>query len=441
MKITVVGAGYVGLTTSVCLSEIGHEVTCVDVDQIKIDKMKQGYVPIYEPGLKDLMLKNIRKNRLFFSTEHKKSFLYAEVIYIAVGTPENADGSANLKAVEQVAKSIASYIQQSTVVVIKSTVPVGTNEKVKQIIQQNLENQVKVDVVSNPEFLREGSAVYDSFNGDRIVIGAEQKEAADLLAEINRSFGIPIYQTDVKSAEMIKYASNAFLATKISFINEISNVCELLGADVEDVAVGMGLDKRIGIDFLKAGIGYGGSCFPKDTKALIQIAGNVNYDFKLLKGVVEVNKQQQGLLVKKVIERLGSLGGKKISVLGLSFKPNTDDMREAASILIINELIKLGAEVIGYDPVAIDNARLALEGSAQFTESLEVALENSDAALIVTEWPEIKNIDINLFEKMKNPLVIDGRNCFSLDFMKSYGVEYHSIGRPSVIGRKIDIFV
>lgn len=440
MKIAVVGTGYVGLVTGVSLSEIGHQVTCIDIDEAKIKKMRTGYSPIYEPGLSDLMIKNIAENRLFFTANHNEGFRDAEVIYIAVGTPEKEDGSANLHFVEQVAKDIAMNISQDTVVVTKSTVPVGTNHRIKRIIESHLVKDVKVDIVSNPEFLKEGSAIHDSFNGDRIVIGSDSEKASDLLVEINQPFGVPVYKTDIKSAEMIKYASNAFLATKISFINEISNICELLDANVEDVALGMGLDQRIGSQFLKAGIGYGGSCFPKDTKALIQIAGNVDYDFELLKGVVNVNKKQQGLLLKKLDDRFTSLQGKKIAVLGLAFKPNTDDMREAASILITEELLKKGAEVMAFDPVAMENAKTILSSKVQYATSLEQAIKESDATLIVTEWEEIKNIDLNLFKTMNYPLVIDGRNCFTLDSMKEYGIEYHSVGRPSIVEKNKKVF-
>lgn len=431
MNIAVVGTGYVGLVTGVSLSEIGHKVTCIDIDQSKVEKMRQGFSPIYEPGLSELMKKNIADDRLFFTTDHQQGFKEADVIYIAVGTPENSDGSANLMFIEQVAKDIAHNINQDTIVVTKSTVPVGTNSKIKQIIEEELVNNVKVDLVSNPEFLKEGSAIHDSFNGDRIVIGSENNEASAVIEKINEPFGVPVYKTDIKSAEMIKYASNAFLATKISFINEISNICELLGANIEDVAKGMGMDQRIGSQFLKAGIGYGGSCFPKDTKALIQIAGNVNYDFELLKGVVNVNKKQQGMLIHKLLDRMPSIKGKRIAVLGLAFKPNTDDMREAASIVITEELIKQGAEVVAYDPIATENAKSILSTEVTYTSSPEEAINNSDAVLIVTEWDEIKNVNHEAFKTMKYPLVIDGRNCFDLEEMKNHFVEYHSIGRPT----------
>ena len=304
--------------------------------------MRKGISPIYEPGLEELMLQNIEANRLFFTTSHQEGFNNAEVVYIAVGTPEREDGSANLSYIEQVSKDIAKNAQRDIIVVTKSTVPVGTNHYIKQIISENLTENIKIEVVSNPEFLREGSSVYDTFNGDRIVVGSDSVEAANVIEDINKPFGIPVYKTDIRSAEMIKYASNAFLATKISFINEIANICEKTGANIEDVARGMGLDQRIGSMFLKAGIGYGGSCFPKDTKALTKIASNVDLDFTLLKAVVEVNNKQQHKLVKAAKSKLGSLRDKQVAVLGLAFKPNTDDMREAASVVIIKELLGEG---------------------------------------------------------------------------------------------------
>lgn len=441
MKIAVVGTGYVGLVTGVSLSEIGHNVTCIDIDLEKIKKMQNGISPIYEPGLSEMMTKNIEEKRLNFTASHNEGFNNAEVIYIAVGTPENEDGSANLNFVKQVALDIATKIERDTIVVTKSTVPVGTNNKIQEILKKNLKRDVKASVVSNPEFLKEGSAIYDSFNGDRIVIGTESKEAGDILEEINKPFGVPVFKTDVKSAEMIKYASNAFLATKISFINEISNICDRLNANVEDVAKGMGMDKRIGNQFLNAGIGYGGSCFPKDTKALIQIAGNVHYDFELLKGVVNVNKKQQGLIIEKLLERLPDLKGKKIAVLGLAFKPNTDDMREAASIVVTNRLVEEGAEVVAYDPIAIDNAKEILRPEIKYSETVYEAIEDSDATLILTEWHEVKSIKISAFDSMNYPLVIDGRNCFNLEEMRKQRVEYHSVGRPVVIYQREEINV
>ncbi|WP_142825949.1 UDP-glucose dehydrogenase family protein [Planococcus soli] len=430
MNISVIGTGYVGLVTGVSLSEIGHHVICIDVDEDKVTKMKKGISPIYEPGLGELMTKNINEKRLSFTTSHREGLQQAVVVYIAVGTPENKDGSADLSFVAQAAKDIAENVKHDVIVVTKSTVPVGTNAMIKEIVQTHLSEGLQVEVVSNPEFLKEGSAIHDSFHGDRIVIGADNEQAFSIIEEINQPFRVPIFKTDIKSAEMIKYASNAFLATKISFINEISNICELLGANIENVSTGMGLDQRIGSQFLKAGIGYGGSCFPKDTKALIQIAGNVEYEFELLKGVVNVNKKQQGILIGKLNDCIPVISGKKITVLGLAFKPNTDDMRESASILITEELIKLGAEVVAYDPIAMDNAKTILSSKVQYADSIERAVDNSDAVLILTDWDEIKNVELAVFHNMKRPLVIDGRNCFTLEAMEKNGIDYHSIGRP-----------
>ncbi|PAD67849.1 UDP-glucose 6-dehydrogenase [Bacillus sp. 7586-K] len=433
MKIAVVGTGYVGLVTGTCLSEIGHTVTCIDIDQSKVNKMREGISPIYEPGLHELMKKNIKENRLFFTTDHNEGFEDTDVIYIAVGTPEREDGSANLSFVEQVAKDIATHVKKDVIVVTKSTVPVGTNDWIKQVILNNLVNDVKVEVVSNPEFLREGSAIYDSFHGDRIVVGADNIETANILEEINKPFGIPVFKTDIKSAEMIKYAANAFLATKISFINEISNICEKVGANVEDVANGMGQDNRIGSQFLNAGIGYGGSCFPKDTKALVQIAGNVAYEFELLKGVIKVNQKQQEILLSKLDEKFESLEAKKVAVLGLAFKPNTDDMREAASIVITKKLIEKGANVVAYDPVAMENAKNILDSKVNYAANTIEALKDADVVLILTEWNEFKDLDLETFVKyMKQPIIFDGRNCYDPKNVACYQVEYHSMGRPSI---------
>lgn len=432
LNITVVGTGYVGIVTGVSLSAIGHSVTCLDIDKEKIEKMKLGISPIYEPGLSELMIEKMESNRLFFTTSQYDAFIKADLIYIAVGTPEREDGSADLTFIEEVAYSIAENIVRDTIVVIKSTVPVGTNRRVKEIILQNLVHDVQVEMVSNPEFLKEGTAIYDSFHGDRIVIGTDKEETARMMEKVNEPFGIPIYKTSIESAEMIKYASNAFLATKISFINEISNICERVQANIEEVAVGMGLDTRIGPQFLKAGIGYGGSCFPKDTKALIQIAGNVHYDFELLKGVVNVNKKQQVLLLSKLKQIYPNLNGKRIGVLGLAFKPNTDDMREAPSILVVKDLVNNGAKVYAYDPIAIENAKRFLPPQVNYTSSTSEAIQSSDAVLILTEWDDIKLMDLSLFNKMSNPIVIDGRNCFSLELMKESDIEYHSVGRLSI---------
>lgn len=436
--IAVVGTGYVGLVTGVALSEIGHTVRCIDIDEKKVVLMNNGQSPIYEPGLAEMMTKNIEENRLFFTSNHQKGFNNAEVIYIAVGTPENADGSANLSYIKQAAEDIIMYAAKSAAVVIKSTVPVGTNHEIQTLFDTQTTNKNIFTVVSNPEFLREGSALEDAFNGDRIVIGTDHVSAGDLIEEINKPFNINVYRTNIKSAELIKYAANAFLATKISFINEIANICEKLDANIEDVATGMGLDSRIGKQFLNAGIGYGGSCFPKDTKALAKIAENVEIEFNLLNAVIDVNNKQQIKLKQNIVRRLGDLNGIKIAVLGLSFKPNTDDMREAASIVLIEQLISLGAEVVAYDPIAMKNAKQVLSVLVEYANSKEDALKKADCALILTEWKEFKEMDLNLFtELMNEPIVFDGRNCFKLEEVKAYKFEYHSIGRPTVNNLKV----
>ncbi|WP_144466286.1 UDP-glucose dehydrogenase family protein [Bacillus nitratireducens] len=433
MKIAVVGAGYVGLITGVCLADVGHQVICIDKDEEKVKKMQSGISPIYEPGLKELIQKNIKKGTLYFTSNHQEGFENAEVIFIAVGTPQMPDGSASLIYVESVAKSIAEHVKRDVIVVTKSTVPIGANDFVQKIILENLKRDVMIKVASNPEFLREGSAIQDTFQGDRIVIGTEDAETATILEKMYKPFGLPIFKTDIYSSEMIKYASNAFLATKISFINEISNICEKLGANVEDVASGMGLDYRIGRTFLNAGIGYGGSCFPKDTHALVQIAGEVEHDFHLLKSVIEVNNYQQGLLVKKIKNRLDNLDGLKVAMLGLAFKPNTDDMRGATSIVVANELIKEGANIEAYDPIAVENAKAILPSDVIYVHSLEECLKNADITVIVTEWCEFKSMNLHQFKELvKTPILFDGRNCFELSLVEETGIEYHSIGRPAI---------
>lgn len=428
-KIAVIGTGYVGLITGTALAEIGNHVTCMDVDENKVKQLKRAISPIYEPGLEEIMEKNIKAAHLHFTTKYEKAIPGSEVVYIAVGTPENQDGTANLEFVENAAKLIAENMTSSIVIVMKSTVPVGTNEKITKILRSNTE--FAVEIVSNPEFLREGSGVYDAFHGDRIVIGASNEKAATLIEEINKPFGIPIFKTDLRSAEMIKYASNAFLATKISFINEIANLCDKLGANIDDVADGMGLDKRIGRLFLNAGIGYGGSCFPKDTEALLQLSNSVQHDFTLLKAVTAVNKKQNVLLVEKAKSVLGSLKDKKVAILGLAFKPNTDDMRAAVSIPIIEKLLLEGVQITAYDPIAIDQAKKVLPKEVIYASSSIEALENADFAFIVTEWKEFKKLAPEDFIRvMRKAILFDGRNCFDPIQMKNMGIQYYSIGRP-----------
>ncbi|MGJ7920490.1 UDP-glucose dehydrogenase family protein [Neobacillus sp. LXY-4] len=433
-KISVVGMGYVGLVTAVSLSSIGHDVTCIEMDKEKLALLQKGISPIYEPGLEIMLQEAINNRRLRFTFEAKEGLEEAEIIYIAVGTPTLENGSVNLDYLEMVINEIAACITKNVIVVVKSTVPVGTNHMIKAKLDQALPLHIKAEVISNPEFLREGSAIYDTFHADRIVIGADNQQAADVMSEVNKPFGVPIFHTDILSAEMIKYASNAFLATKISFINEMANICEKVGADIESVSVGMGMDQRIGPHFLKAGIGYGGSCFPKDTKALSYIAADVDYDFHLLKAVIDVNNKQQRILLKKARERFQSLNGKKVALLGLAFKPNTDDMRESPSLVMAAELVNEGAEVVAFDPVAGEKASRIFPTVINVVETLEIAIKGADMAFILTDWEEFKGTELSVFVKqMKQPIIFDGRNCFKLTEVEKYPIEYHSIGRKALL--------
>lgn len=435
MKITVVGVGYVGLVTGVALAEIGHEVTCFDIDKVKIQILQKGKSPIYEPGIEDYLQRQLENKHISFTTDSTTAIENAEVIFIAVGTPSNSDGTANINYLKLAAIEIARNMRKPIVIVIKSTVPVGTNEYLKSFIEKHTD--VDFDVVSNPEFLREGQALHDTFHGDRIVIGSESDKAATIIENLYKPFQIPIVKTNIRSAEMIKYASNAFLATKVSFINEIANLCEKTGANVDAVSFGMGLDHRIGKYFLNAGIGYGGSCFPKDTNALVQLAGNVQHDFELLKSVIKVNNNRPNLLLEKLYNRIPSLTHKNITVLGLSFKPNTDDVREAASFVIINELLKKGATVIAYDPICIEKAKPHLPKEVLYAYQIEMAIKDADAIVIVTEWDEIKQFPLKDYRTpQNNPIIFDGRNCYSLLEARQADVEYHSMGRPSIYREK-----
>ncbi|MFI8688073.1 UDP-glucose dehydrogenase family protein [Rossellomorea sp. NPDC077527] len=435
MNISVIGAGYVGLVTGTCLAEIGHHVICLDANREKVDMLKNGHSPIYEPGLERLLQKNAGSGHLSFTTDYQVACDKAEVIIIAVGTPSRPDGSADLSALQDVAEKIGSHIRKNgTIVVTKSTVPVGTNRKVKSWLEAHSSPARRFMIASNPEFLREGSAIHDTFNGDRIVIGTEDDDTARKLEEMVAPFEVPILHTSIESAEMIKYSSNAFLATKISFINEIANLCEKLGANVEDVAKGMGMDNRIGPSFLQAGIGYGGSCFPKDTNALVQIAGEIEHEFDLLEAVIHVNAKQQVKLVQKAKEVVKDLKGKRAGMLGLSFKPNTDDIREAASLEMIKQLLEEGAEVTVYDPVARENAKSILGSKVTFADNCFDAIEDQDMLFIATEWEEFKVLRLKTISRlMKTPIVFDGRNCFSLEEAKSTTIDYYSIGRPPVL--------
>lgn len=431
MKITIAGTGYVGLVTGVCLAEVGHEnVVCLDVDKQKVDLMKDGVSPIYEEHLEELMKKNYEKGRIDYTTNYKDAYKDADIIMIAVGTPERSDGSANLDYIKKVAKQIASSVTKDTLVVIKSTVPIGTNDAIEKFIRENLKNKVKIELASNPEFLSQGTAVMDTLNASRIVIGVESEWAKNILEEVYKPFNQPIVVTNRNSAEMIKYASNDFLALKISFMNDIANLCEIVGANIEDVAKGMSYDKRIGSKFLKAGIGYGGSCFPKDTKALHWLASHNGYELKTVKAAIEVNESQKLRLVRKAANLVESFDGMKVAVLGLTFKPGTDDLREAPSIPNIQYLLERGAEVVAYDPVGIENTKNIFKDSIKYTTSIDEAIEDADICFIMTEWKQILNYDISNYKhKMKRPLVFDGRNCYTLDTMKDLGIEYYSIGR------------
>lgn len=431
MKIAVAGTGYVGLVAGVCFAEKGYNVTCVDINKEKIELMKKGISPIYEEGLDELLNKNIQEGRLKFTINYKKAYSQSDIIFIGVGTPELPDGSANLDFVASVSKQIAESIEKDCLVVVKSTVPIGTNEKVEQFIKESLKNNVKVDVASNPEFLAQGHAVRDTLYAKRIVIGTNTKDAEEKLKKLYKPFNIPIVSVSRRSAEMIKYASNNFLALKISYINEIANLCELLNANIDDVVKGMAFDDRIGKSFLNAGIGYGGSCFPKDTKALKYIANKNGYELKTIEAAVEVNEQQKLKLFKKASERMITFKNIKIAILGVTFKPKTDDLREAPALRNIQALLKNGANNISvFDPVGSDNLKKIYPNELHYVTTPEKAIENADICFIFTEWEEIKKITPQVFKnKMKTPLVFDGRNIFDVMKMKSNGIEYYSIGR------------
>ena len=438
MNIVVAGTGYVGLVTGACLSEVGHNVTCVDIDEKKVEIMKQGISPIYEPGLDELLERNYKENRLDFTTDYVNAYKNADIVFIGVGTPERADGSANLDYVFGVCKQIAENVTKDCLVVVKSTVPIGTNDKVEEFLKENLVHNVKIEVASNPEFLAQGTAVVDTLHASRIVIGVESRKAEEKLRYVYERFEQPIVVTNRRSAEMIKYASNDFLALKISFMNEMANVCEIVGADIEDVAKGMSYDPRIGNKFLNAGLGYGGSCFPKDTKALHWLANDSGYEIKTIKATIEVNENQKYKLFRKAKQEFGSLKGMKVAVLGLTFKPGTDDLREAPSIPNVRRLLDEGAEIVAYDPVGIDNFKKLYPTEIDYVTSPEKALEDADMAFIFTEWNEIKSLELSKYEElMNNAVIYDGRNCYDIEEIKEYNIDYYSIGRKEVLGREL----
>lgn len=434
MKIAVLGSGYVGLVIGVCLAELGNEVTCVDINEEKINNLRKGILPIYEPGLKDLLTRNAAEGRLLFSTNTSDAIRNSEVVFSAVGTPEGEDHKADLSAVFNVAKLFAENLNGYKVFVTKSTVPVSTNEKIKKIIIENRKDKQDFDVVSNPEFLREGEAVNDFLIPDRIVIGCENGRAKAIMEAIYKGIARtdhPILFTDIKSAEMIKYASNAMLATRISFMNEVARLCEITGADIKSVAQGMGLDKRIGSRFLQAGIGYGGSCFPKDVKAFIEAAKEYNIDFKILDAVEKVNEEQKQSLLPKIKILIPDLRNKTIALWGLAFKPKTDDMREAPSIVLINQLHNEGARIKAFDPEAQENAKKIFSNvNIEYCKNPYETVKDADCLIIVTEWNEFRNLDLNKVKSLlRQSNIVDGRNVFEPDEMKKLGFNYISIGR------------
>ena len=429
-KICVVGTGYVGLVTGTCFADLGNEVTCLDVDKERIQKLNNGEMPIYEPGLEQLVLQNSHSGRLTFTTDFVTALQNAEYAFIAVGTPSGTDGEADLQYVRSAAEAIADHVDWPIIVINKSTVPVGTGDWVAEVInQRRAGHPLQFSVVSNPEFLREGSAISDFMNPDRVVLGSLQKEAAEKVSSLYQSLRCTIMITDLRTAEMIKYASNAFLATRISFINEIANICESLGADVTEVARGMGYDKRIGPSFLDAGLGWGGSCFPKDVKALEHMAVLHGTQPQLLQAVMEINRNQRRRAVMKLRKVLGSLNEKTIGVLGLAFKPNTDDIRESPALEMIHLLQNEGAHIKAYDPQAMDNARNALVNVDLCETPYQVA-ENVDALLLATHWNEFKQLDfIRLRKMMRQPIVMDGRNLWDAEPLRKLGFKYIGVGR------------
>ncbi|MBC2207490.1 UDP-glucose dehydrogenase family protein [Listeria booriae] len=436
MRIAVAGTGYVGLVTGTCLAVVGHSVVCVDKDAAKVARLQRGESPIYEPGLEDAMAVAQRANRLAFTLDYEEAYGDADVIIIGVATPENTDGSANLQALYGVCEEIVASITKPTLVVVKSTVPVGTNDKLAAYMDTLLGRQRRgwIDVASNPEFLSQGTALRDTRQAERIVIGTETEAAAAILSELYAPFGQPILMMNRRSAEMVKYASNNFLALKISFVNDIANLCEVVGADIEEVTRGMGADSRIGSQFLSPGIGYGGSCFPKDTKALHWLAEEEGYTLKTVRAAIDVNEKQRFKLIQAARKDMAQFAGKKIAILGATFKPGTDDLREAPSIPNINLLLNEGADVHVYDPVGLPNLAKVFGTDITYGDSMADVLESADACFIFTEWAEFKEMDLSLFEKMRDARVYDGRNCFALEDVDKAGFAYYSIGRQKIGG-------
>ncbi|MCW3786484.1 UDP-glucose dehydrogenase family protein [Plebeiibacterium sediminum] len=437
MKISIVGTGYVGLVSGTCFADVGVNVTCVDIDEKKIENLKNGIIPIYEPGLETMVHDNIEKGRLFFTTSIKDSLENSDIVFIAVGTPPDEDGSADLKYVLEVARQIGRNINHYVVVVTKSTVPIGTAKKVKAAITDELEKrgvEVEFDVASNPEFLKEGNAIEDFLKPDRIVVGTESEKAEKTMQRLYKPFllnGHPIIFMDIPSSEMTKYAANSMLATKISFMNDMANLCEIVGADITSVRKGIGSDARIGNKFIYAGAGYGGSCFPKDVKAVIKTANDHQYKLRLLQAVEDVNNDQKHVLVRKIKEEFGSnLENKTFALWGLSFKPKTDDMREAPALVLIEELIKMGAKVKAYDPVAMEEAQRILGDKIEYGKDPYEVLIDTEALIVITEWPEFRIPNFKVLEKLlNNKIIFDGRNIYDPEEIVENGFTYYSIGR------------
>jgi UDPglucose 6-dehydrogenase len=435
MNICVIGVGYVGLVTGACFAEFGIKVTCVDNDREKIAGLQKGKIPIYEPRLEELVLKNIREKRLQFTDNLEEGVRHSLVVFIAVGTPSDKEGRADLRYVKEVAEAIGRTMDGYKIIVTKSTVPVGTGQLISRIVRKQQKKKHPFDIVSNPEFLREGSAIEDFMHPNRVVIGAQSDQAVAIMKDLYSPLYLietPFVITGVETAEMIKYASNAFLATKISFINEMANICERVGADVHQVARGMGLDQRIGPKFLHPGPGFGGSCFPKDTQAIVQLAQSLDYEFEIVKAVLKVNQRQKQIMVDKIVKVAGPLKGKTLGVLGLTFKPNTDDIREAPALTIIKKLGALGARIQTYDPAGMPEARKVLR-KVEFKEDLYGAGQGADALILITEWNQFRNIDWSRMKGLlKRPVVIDLRNIYDPVKMHKQGITYYSVGRPTI---------
>lgn len=434
MKITIMGSGYVGLVTGACFAELGHDVLCVDNNAEKIRLLRAGQVPIYEPGLESLLHANVAEGRLTFSTEIAEGVHFGDILFICVGTPSLPDGSLDLSALEKVIKEIAGAMRSYKLIVEKSTVPVRTAESMEALARKHLsQSHVEFDLASNPEFLAEGSAIHDFMQPDRVVLGVNSERAASLLVQLYAPLNAPILITDINSAELIKHASNAFLAMKISFANALANVCERTGADIGKVTRGMGLDKRIGPQFLKAGVGYGGSCFPKDLSGFIHIVEEHGYDFSLLKAVQQINLQQRQHFIAKIQRALGSVNQKRLAILGLSFKPQTDDIREAPSLFIIEELLAAGATLAVYDPVAMPKVQALMGDRLVYAQDAYCACEQADAAIFITEWPEFRFLNLPRLKALLNqPVIIDGRNIFDPGKLQALGFYYDSVGRAAV---------